>query len=90
SFFLLRKQQKHLDIIQSHDKTLYQDIYRAGDGCHIEWLRQRWKSTGTYGKLSIILNPYHWLILSLERLIFKGQRFKKVIAISELVKSNII
>lgn len=90
SFFLLRKQQKHLDIIQSHDKTLYQDIYRAGDGCHIEWLRQRWKRTGISGKLSIIFNPYHWLILSLERMIFKGQRFNKVIAISELVKRNII
>jgi len=78
------------DIIQSHDKTLYQDIYRAGDGCHIEWLGQRWKRTGLVGKLSIAFNPYHWLVLFMERLIFKGHRFKKVIAISELVKKNII
>ncbi|MEW6416970.1 MAG: glycosyltransferase family 4 protein [Nitrospirota bacterium] len=78
------------DIIQSHDKTLYQDIYRAGDGCHIEWLRQRWIRVGLWGKLSIIFNPYHWLILNLERLIFNAHRFKKIIAISELVKKNII
>jgi UDP-glucose:(heptosyl)LPS alpha-1,3-glucosyltransferase len=82
--------QGNFDIIQSHDKTFYQDIYRAGDGCHIEWLRQRWRRTGLLGKLSIVLNPYHWLILVMERMIFKGRRFQKIIAISELVKRNII
>ena len=88
SFFLLRKQR--FDIIQSHDKTLYQDIYRAGDGCHIEWLRQRWLRTGPAGKLSIAFNPYHWLVLSLERMIFRGHRYKKILAISDLVKKNIV
>jgi len=83
---------RHADfnIVQSHDRTFYQDIYRAGDGCHIEWLRQRWKRIGIPGKLSIILNPYHWLILAIERMIFNGHHFKKVVAISELVKRNII
>ncbi len=88
AFFLLKKQR--FDIIQSHDKTLYQDIYRAGDGCHIEWLRQRWLRTGLAGKLSIVFNPYHWLVLSLERMIFRGHRYKKILAISDLVKKNII
>jgi UDP-glucose:(heptosyl)LPS alpha-1,3-glucosyltransferase len=78
------------DIIQTHDKTLMQDIYRAGDGCHREWIRQRWKRVGMLKKLSIILNPYHWFILILEWMIFKGHRFKKVIAISEFVKRNIV
>lgn len=80
----------NFNIVQSHDRTFYQDIYRAGDGCHIEWLKQRWRRIGILGKLSIILNPYHWLILAIERMIFKGHRFKKVVAISELVKRNII
>ena len=88
SYWLLGKDS--FDIIQSHDKTLFQHIYRAGDGCHIEWLRQRWMRTGFLGKVSIALNPYHGLILSLERMILKGHRFKKVIAISHLVKNNII
>ncbi len=42
------------------------------------------------GKLSIVSNPYHWLILALERSIFKGHRFRKIIAISEMVKKNVI
>lgn len=88
TYFILKR--THFNVIQSHDKTLFQDIYRAGDGCHIEWLKQRWRRTGPMGKLSIIVNPYHWLILLLERLILKGHRFKKIIAISELVKRNII
>ncbi len=90
SFFMLKGQREDFDIIQSHDKTLFQDIYRAGDGCHIQWLRQRWKRTNIFGKLSIVFNPYHWLILLLERIIFKRHKFKKVIAISQLVKDNII
>lgn len=90
SFFLVKKQREYFDIIQTHDKTLLQDVYRAGDGCHMEWLRQRWKRTGPAGKASIVLNPYHWLVLALERFIFKRHRFKKVIAISELVKRNVM
>jgi len=88
SYRMLRNEE--YDIIQSHDKTLYQDIYRAGDGCHREWLKQRWKRLGLAGRLSISLNPYHWLILVLERMIFHGHRYRKVLAISELVKSNIM
>jgi len=93
TFALSSKRQvarDHYDVIQSHDKTLYQDIYRAGDGCHIEWLRQRWRRTGLFGRLSMLLNPYHWLILGLERSIFKKHRYRKIMAISEMVKRNII
>jgi UDP-glucose:(heptosyl)LPS alpha-1,3-glucosyltransferase len=90
SFFIIKKQRKNYDIIQSHDKTLYQDIYRAGDGCHIEWLRQRLKRKSFMGKLAVICNPYHWLILILEKMIFSGHKYKKIIAGSHFVKRNII
>ena len=90
SSFMLGRKRKYFDIIQTHDKTLYQDIYRAGDGCHIEWLKQRYKRAGLSGKLSTIVNPYHWLVLALERSILKGHRFRKIVAISEMVKRNII
>ncbi|MEN2986546.1 MAG: glycosyltransferase family 4 protein [Thermodesulfovibrionaceae bacterium] len=89
-YFILKKERKNIDIIQSHDKFLIQDLYRAGDGCHIQWLKERWKRVGIFKKLSIAMNPYHWLILALEKAIFKGKRYKKIIAISELVRNNII
>jgi UDP-glucose:(heptosyl)LPS alpha-1,3-glucosyltransferase len=90
SLLILKRQGGDFDIIQTHDKTLYQDIYRAGDGCHIEWLKRRWRRIGVAGKISILLNPYHWLILFLEHRILKGRRFRKIIAISRLVKENIM
>lgn len=90
SYFILKKKREQLDIIQSHDKTLYQDIYRSVDGCHIEWLRQRWARIGPWRKISIVINPYHWLILALDNMIFRGHRYKKIIAISEYVKNLIM
>jgi len=90
SYFILKRYRQHLDIIQTHDKTLYQDIYRAGDGCHIEWLKKRWQDATFISRVSILLNPYHWLILILERIIFKGRRFKKIIAISRMVRDEIL
>ncbi len=90
SFFIIKKQRNYFDIIQSHDKTFYQDVYRAGDGCHLEWLKQRWKRKSLPGRLSIIMNPYHWLILILERMILSGHKFKKIIAGSNFVKKNLI
>ncbi len=88
----VRRMLRHetYDIIQSHDKTLYQDIYRAGDGCHKEWLRQRWSRSGLFGRVSVVMNPYHWLILGLERSIFSSRRYRRIIAISELVRRNLI
>src|SRR3990167_3067051 len=41
TFFAVRK--ANLDIILGFDRKFYQDIYRAGDGCHREWLMQREK-----------------------------------------------
>ncbi len=90
TYLMLKQQRRNLDIIQTHDKTLYQDIYRAGDGCHIAWLKQRWKRIGAAKKVSIVLNPYHWFVLILERMILKGHRFRKIIAISKMVKKEIV
>src|SRR5918999_529637 len=38
---MVRRANCHL--IFSLERTLEQDVYRAGDGCHREWLRQRAK-----------------------------------------------
>jgi len=53
-------------------------------------MKQRLKRIGTARKISIVINPYHWLILAIEHMIFKHHRFKKILALSEMVKRNII
>ena len=63
------------DLIQSHERTKFQDIYRAGDGCHKEWLAQRKKYYPVKGWLSF-LNPFHRTVLKIEREIFAPKNYK--------------
>jgi UDP-glucose:(heptosyl)LPS alpha-1,3-glucosyltransferase len=76
------------DLIQSHERTTTQDIYRAGDGCHKEWLAQRKKYYPIKGWLSF-LNPFHWAVLKIEREIFTPENYKRIVAISQMVKKDI-
>mgnify|MGYP002630535501 CR=1 FL=1 len=82
--------EESFDIIQSHEKTWLQDVYRAGDGCHIKWLNQRSKQFSPIKKFLLFCNPFHQLILKLERNIFESGQCKKIIAISQMVKEDIL
>src|SRR3989338_8250439 len=97
NYFAVRK--ANLDIILGFDRTFYQDIYRAGDGCHREWLIQRNKSgvgsqesgvRRTTKKIITFLNPLHLTILYLEKRLFKSKRLKFVVANSRRGKDEII
>ena len=97
SYFAIRK--ANLDIVISFDRTLYQDIYRAGDGCHREWLFQRQKvwsmehrawGRNTIKKLTTCLNPLHLTILYLEKKLFQSKRLKFVVANSKRGRDEII
>ncbi|NOX97221.1 MAG: glycosyltransferase family 4 protein [Nitrospirae bacterium] len=84
---LLKKES--FDIIHSFDRTLYQDIYRAGDGCHREWLKRSLALTSSPpARLAIRLNLLHLILLFLEREVFK--KSKKIIAIAKVGKEEII
>ena len=82
--------EQHFDIIQSHEKTWKQDVYRAGDGCHIKWLSQRSRNLSPLQNLFLYLNPFHQLILKLEKSIFESGQCKKIVAISQMVKNDIL
>ena len=84
-----RLRGKTFDVIQSHEKTWHQDVYRAGDGCHRAWLERRNQYASPLRRLLVNLNPYHRLILRLEKLIFAPSGCKKVVAISQMVKDDI-
>lgn len=82
--------QEKFDVIQSHERTWSQDIYRAGDGCHKEWLEQRGKYISPLKRWWLGLSPFHRLLLKIEKSIFTKGRYKKIIAISQMVKDNIM
>ena len=43
SFAFQAVRKESFDIVQSHERIWSQDVYRAGDGCHREWLERRAK-----------------------------------------------
>ncbi len=75
---MLRKER--FDLIHSFERTLYHDIYRAGDGCHKEWLLRREKVVGAFKQALTRINPLHLSILALERHIFREGNYKLIIA----------
>ena len=82
--------RESFDVVQSHERTWWQDVYRAGDGCHREWLERRSNYLSPLKKWSFRFNLFHQLTLKLEKHIFESGQCKKIIAISEMVKRDIL
>lgn len=80
---------QRFDLIQSHERVACCDIFRAGDGLHREWLRQRSRGLGWWGQLRIALNPYHHYVKAAERAVLTHPRLKAVICISQMVRDEI-
>lgn len=76
------------DCTVSFERTLCQDIYRAGEGCHAEWLAIRSRLEPFYKKLSFKINPSHLAILLMERKLFSDTPC--IIANSRMVKADVM
>ncbi|MBI4653530.1 MAG: glycosyltransferase family 4 protein [Nitrospirae bacterium] len=63
-------------------------VYRAGDGCHREWLNKRKLIEPFFKNLSFFINPHHLTLLYLEKQCFLNSRI--IIANSIMVKNDII
>ena len=82
--------QQLFDIIHSFERTVYQDIYRAGDGCHREWLTQRRKIDPPGKSILHRINPLHIAILWIEKQIFKEGNYQAIMANSRRGKKEIM
>lgn len=81
---------QHFDVVFSLERTLRQDVYRAGDGCHRQWLRQKQLGKGLLSRLTSYLSPFQLAYLFLERKLFTDPRLKAVIANSRAGKAEIV
>lgn len=77
------------DLVQSHERLACCDIYRAGDGVHREWLKQRGRAQGPVARLATALNPYHYYVKAAEKKLFHSPRLKVVICNSRMVRDEI-
>lgn len=82
------KKEPGIDCVISFERTNCQDIYRAGEGCHGEWLEIRSKIEPFYKKFSFRINPLHLALLALEKKLFSDTGL--IIANSKMVKEQII
>jgi len=78
------------NLIFSNERTLYHDIYFAGEGCHRAWLRQRFRQIGLVKKFLILINPLHLTILYLEKRCLRSPRLRGVIAFSNRTREELV
>jgi UDP-glucose:(heptosyl)LPS alpha-1,3-glucosyltransferase len=81
--------QSPSQVVFSLERTLYQQVYRAGDGCHQEWLARRAPFLSPGARVGEGLRPLHRVLLFLENRLFNDPGLKLVIANSRQVKAEI-
>ena len=84
---LVRQQPGQL--VFSLERTLSPQVYRAGDGCHREWLRRRAPYLTPTARLGQELSLFHRVMLGLEKRLFTDPRLMRVIANSRQVEREI-
>lgn len=77
------------DLVQSHERIPCCDVFRAGDGVHAEWLRQRARGQNPLARIGTTLSPYHIYMKRMERRLFESPRLRAVICNSHMVRKEI-
>jgi UDP-glucose:(heptosyl)LPS alpha-1,3-glucosyltransferase len=83
-------QRTPCDAVFSLERSLKQDIARAGGGCHVEWLAQRARYAPRWQSFFYRRNPLHAVLLNLERQTFSPANTRFVIANSQRGKEEIV
>lgn len=82
--------KEKFDCVFSLDRTLSQDVYRAGDGVHRVWLQRRRQFAPWWRKPFVGFGAFHKMMLDLETQTFDPKNTGRVIANSEMVKQEIL
>lgn len=78
-------QPGEFDVVFSLERTLRQDVYRAGDGVHATWLDQRRKFASWWKKPWVGWGGFHRTMLQLERRTFDASNTRHIIVNSRMV-----
>lgn len=78
------------DSVFSLDRTLGQDVYRAGDGVHRVWLDRRKEFAPWWKRPFVGSGGFHRMMLALEAETFSPARTGRIIVNSEMVKREIL
>ncbi len=78
------------DCVLSLERTRRQDIYRAGDGLHREWLKQRKRFAPWWRKPFVDQGGFHSNMKALEAQTFNPDNTRHVIVNSDMVRREIL
>ncbi|HET9046430.1 MAG TPA: glycosyltransferase family 4 protein [Casimicrobiaceae bacterium] len=77
------------DLVQSHERLLCCDIFRAGDGVHAVWLEEKDRGASALARFLTAMSPYHHYVKWVERRMFAQPSLAAVICNSQMVKDEI-
>jgi len=72
------------------DRTDYQTHLRAGGGCHAAWLDRRCAESSFLKCLSFRINPFHRMMLRIEKNAFLSDNLEKIFCNSFLVRDEML
>ncbi|MEI7733088.1 MAG: glycosyltransferase family 4 protein [Verrucomicrobiota bacterium] len=81
---------QRFDCVFSLERTLQQDVYRAGDGVHRVWLERRRQFAPWWRKPFIGRGAFHRQMMALEARTFDPANTGRIIVNSDMVKQEIL
>lgn len=75
------------DLVQTHERMLGADLFRAGDGVHAAWVERLGRERGRIGAALLGFDPMHRLVMATERAMAASDML--FVANSELVAGEI-
>jgi UDP-glucose:(heptosyl)LPS alpha-1,3-glucosyltransferase len=78
------------DLVLSFARCVGADVMRSGGGAHASYLRAARKWRGPLGATLMRLSPYHQVQILVERQAFRNPSLKRVIAVSNFVRNDLI
>ncbi len=78
------------DLVLSFARCVGADVMRSGGGAHASYLRAARKWRGALGAAAMRISPYHQVQRLVERQAFRSAGLKRVIAVSNFVRDDLI
>ena len=78
------------DLVLSFARCVGADVMRSGGGAHASYLRAARKWRGVIGATAMRITPYHRVQMLVERQAFRSPGLKRVIAVSNFVRDDLI
>ena len=78
------------DLVLSFARCVGADVMRSGGGAHASYLRAARKWRGPLGATAMRFSPYHQVQMLVERQAFRNPGLKRVIAVSNFVRDDLI